>query len=70
MVGSKAPQAWSMFAKDPDPFIFSEIVEFALALAPTTKGQEPFAGIAHLQAYRFIRAMSLIDLGDVQQANR
>lgn len=50
--------------------IFSEIVEFARSLATPAKGQEPFLGIAHLQAYRFIRAIALAEIGDIQQAHK
>ncbi|KAG6900882.1 hypothetical protein C0993_010000 [Termitomyces sp. T159_Od127] len=70
LVGSRSPQTWPNFAKDPDPMIFSEIVEFAMSLATPVKGQEPFLGIAHLQAYRFIRAIALAEIGDIQQAHK
>ncbi|GLB34938.1 putative involved in the initiation of assembly of the COPII coat required for the formation of transport vesicles from the endoplasmic reticulum (ER) and the selection of cargo molecules [Lyophyllum shimeji] len=70
VVGSRNPQTWPGFAKDQDPLIFSEIVEFALSLATPSKGQDAFSGIAHLQAYRFIRATALAEIGDIQQANR
>jgi hypothetical protein len=56
--------------KDPDSLIFSEILEFALSLLPNAKGQEPFHGLPHLQAYRFARAVWLTEMGDVQQASR
>lgn len=58
------------FWKDPDTIILSEIVEFALSLVPSVKGQEPFSGLPHLQAYRLIRALSLAELGYDKQANR
>ncbi|KAF5380963.1 hypothetical protein D9615_003970 [Tricholomella constricta] len=70
LVGSRNPQTYPQFAKDQDPMIFSEIAEFALSLATPPKGQDAFSGITHLQAYRFIRAMSLAEIGDIQQANR
>ncbi|EPQ58106.1 hypothetical protein GLOTRDRAFT_56722 [Gloeophyllum trabeum ATCC 11539] len=70
LVGSPSPQNFTRFGKDHDPIIFSEIAEFALSLAPTTKGQETFAGLPHLQAYRLIRAATLAELGHVQLANR
>lgn len=70
LAGSRSPQAWPNFHKDPDPVIFSEIIEFALSLASPTKGQEPFGGLPHLQAYRFIRAATLAEFGYVQLANR
>ena len=70
MLGSPPPTASPTFYKDPDPIIFSEIVEFAMSLATPAKGQEPFAGLPHLQPYRLIRAACLAELGHVQLANR
>ncbi|PFH54340.1 hypothetical protein AMATHDRAFT_44853 [Amanita thiersii Skay4041] len=70
LVGSKSPIVVPNFIADTDSIIFSEIVEFALSLAATGKGQEPFAGLPHLQAYRFIRAICLAELGEIQLANR
>ncbi|KAM6500508.1 Sec23-binding domain of Sec16 domain containing protein [Amanita muscaria] len=70
LVGSSSPAAVPNFSADLEPIIFSEIVEFALSLSPITKGQEAFAGLPHLQAYRFIRAVSLAEIGEIQLANR
>lgn len=70
LVGSRSPQVMPNFAKDPDPIIFSEIVEFALSLTTPPKGQDVYHGLAHLQAYRFIRATALAEIGDIQLANR
>lgn len=70
LLGSRSPQIWPGFYKDPDPFIFSEIVEFALSLTPTPKGQDVFNGLPHLQVYRLVRAASLAEIGQVQLANR
>ncbi|KAF8628402.1 hypothetical protein AX15_003926 [Amanita polypyramis BW_CC] len=70
LVGSKNPALVPNFTIDPDPIVFSEIVEFALSLSPTAKSQEPFAGLPHLQAYRFIRAISLAEVGEIPLANR
>jgi hypothetical protein len=58
------------FAKDPDPLIFSEVVEFALSLTAPSRGQDPYQGLPHLQPYRFIRAMALAEIGDIQLASR
>lgn len=69
LVGSRGPQSLT-FAKDVDSLIFSEIIEFALSLAPAVKGQEPYMGLPHLQAYRFIRATSLAEIGDINLAHR
>ena len=54
--------------KDPDALILTEILEFAMSLAPASKGQEP--ALSYLQAYRFIRAASLAESGYVQLATR
>ncbi|KAF8636665.1 hypothetical protein AX17_003471 [Amanita inopinata Kibby_2008] len=70
LVGSKSPATLPNFASDLDPIIFSEIVEFALSLAPVGKGQENFSGLPHLQAYRFIKAVGLAEMGEIQVANR
>lgn len=70
LLGGKNPLTYPSFTKDADPFILSEILEFALSLVPVTKGQEPFHGLPHLQAYRFIQALSLAEMGDMQLANR
>jgi COPII coat assembly protein SEC16 len=70
LLGSRSPQATHNFTSDPDPIILSEILEFALSLTPTAKGQEPFGGLAHLQPYRFIRAVHLAEVGDISLANR
>ena len=70
LLGSRNPASWPTFYKDPDPIIFSEILEFALSLTTPAKGQESFNGLPHLQTYRLIRAMSLAEIGQTQQANR
>ncbi|KJA27196.1 hypothetical protein HYPSUDRAFT_75121 [Hypholoma sublateritium FD-334 SS-4] len=67
LVGSKNP---ANVMKDPDALIFSEILEYALSLVTIAKGQEPFHGIPHLQAYRFIKTITLAEVGEVQLANR
>ena len=70
LVGSKGPQLVPAFFKDSDAFIFSEILEYGLSLAPVAKGQEPFSGLPYMQAYRLIRASVLAEFGDIQSANR
>ena len=70
LLGSPPPSLSPTFYKDPDPIIFSEILEFAMSLATPTKGQEPFNGLPHLQPFRLIRATSLAEIGHVQLANR
>lgn len=70
LLGSPSPHTALNALKDPDSIIFTEIVEFALSLVPVAKGQDPFGGLPHLQAYRLIRAVSLVEVGDVAGANR
>ncbi|KAL6309244.1 Sec23-binding domain of Sec16-domain-containing protein [Sparassis latifolia] len=70
LLGSPGPQASPIFAKDPDPIIFTEIAEFALSLATPAKGQDVFTGLPHLQPYRLVRAMCLAEMGHVQLATR
>ncbi|KDQ07949.1 hypothetical protein BOTBODRAFT_59681 [Botryobasidium botryosum FD-172 SS1] len=70
LVGSANPSTTGNFHKDQDPVIFSEIVEFALSLAPVPKGQEPFVGLPHLQPYRLLRAAQLAEMGHVALATR
>lgn len=69
-MGSDCPQKNHGFSRDPDAFILSEILEFALSLRAPTKGQEPFSGFPHLQVYRFVRALQLAELGYVGSAKR
>ena len=70
LVGSASPAVTPTFSKDPDAMILSEIVEFAYSLSTPQKGQEPFPGLPHLQAYKLIRAHQLAELGHVQLATR
>ncbi|PPR08071.1 hypothetical protein CVT24_010532 [Panaeolus cyanescens] len=56
--------------RDSDTIILSEIWEFALSLASPAKGQDAFHGLAHLQAYRLLRAAWLAEIGEVQLAGR
>lgn len=70
LLGSKSPNQSHLFSKDPDAVIFSEILEFALSLIPVAKGQEPFSGLPHLQAYRLMRATQIAETGDIKLANQ
>ncbi|KAI0273647.1 Sec23-binding domain of Sec16-domain-containing protein [Gloeopeniophorella convolvens] len=70
LVGSRGPTASPNFHVDDDAIVFSEIVEFALSLAPQSKNQEPFNGLSHLQSYKLVRAASLAEMGHVQVASR
>ena len=70
LVGGANPLTTPNFWKDPDPIIWTEVAEFALSLATPAKGQEPFGGLPHLQAYKLIRAAYLAEVGHVQAAQR
>jgi hypothetical protein len=70
LIGSRSPHSWPTFSKDTDTIILSEIAEFALSLKSTPKGQEPFHGLPHLQAYKLIRASYLVEIGEIQTASR
>jgi hypothetical protein len=70
LIGSRNPHSWPTFFKDTDTIILSEINEFALSLKSIPKGQEPFHGLPHLQAYKLIRASYLAEIGEIQAASR
>jgi hypothetical protein len=70
LLGGADPQTHVDFYRDQDAIIFSEVLEFALSLATPTKGQEPFHGLPHLQAYKLLRAAALAELGHVKLASR
>ncbi|KAH7914707.1 Sec23-binding domain of Sec16-domain-containing protein [Hygrophoropsis aurantiaca] len=70
LVGARSPHSSPSFAKDFDSIIFSEIAEFAFSLKQPAKGQDPFHGFPHLQAYKMIRASYLMEMGYVQVATR
>lgn len=70
LVGSENPLLKPNFHVEDDPFIFSEVLEFAFSLVPTVKGQDAFSGIPHLQAYRLVQAFRLAEHGYVSLASR
>ncbi|KAG8961249.1 hypothetical protein FRC03_005597 [Tulasnella sp. 419] len=70
LLGSENPLVKPSFHTNIDALIFSEILEFALSLTPVPKGQEPFPGLPHLQPYRLLRAIQLVEVGDITLANR
>ncbi|KAG9002395.1 hypothetical protein FRB93_011512 [Tulasnella sp. JGI-2019a] len=70
LLGSESPDVKTTFHANSDALIFSEILEFALSLTPVVKGQEPFSGVPHLQAYRLLRAIQLTDAGHINLATR
>ncbi|TFK29953.1 hypothetical protein FA15DRAFT_752087 [Coprinopsis marcescibilis] len=69
LLGSRIPHLTPLFSRNPDNFILTEILEFALSLAPVAKGQESFTGVPHLQPYRLLHAASLAELGYIQEAH-
>lgn len=56
------------FRRNVDHIYLTEIVEFALSLAPTPKGVEQFAGLPHLQAFKLLHAYQLAEAGDTAAA--
>ncbi|KAG8849805.1 hypothetical protein FRB96_000628 [Tulasnella sp. 330] len=70
LLGSECPDIKTTFHANADALICSEILEFALSLAPLNKGQEPFSGVPHLQAYRLLRAIQLSEAGHINIATR
>ncbi|KIO26250.1 hypothetical protein M407DRAFT_24465 [Tulasnella calospora MUT 4182] len=70
LVGSENPLLKPNFHVEDDPFIFSEVLEFAFSLVPTVKGQDAFNGIPHLQAYRLVQAFRLAEHGHISLATR
>ncbi|KAH7889677.1 Sec23-binding domain of Sec16-domain-containing protein [Phlebopus sp. FC_14] len=70
LLGSQTSYSGPTSFRDSDPVIFSEIAEFAFSLKAVPKGQEPFHGFPHLQAYKLTRAAYLAEIGQVQAATR
>jgi hypothetical protein len=70
LLGSQSPHVHTAFHRDPDNLILSEVLEFALSLASVPKGQEHFAGLPHLQAYKLVRAWSLSEVGHMSVSKR
>ena len=70
LLGSANPATHPLFRADLSSTLFSEVAEFAMSLLPTVKGQEPFHGIPHLQAYRFWHATCLAEVGEITLAKR
>ncbi|KAH7341112.1 Sec23-binding domain of Sec16-domain-containing protein [Rhizoctonia solani] len=70
LLGTESPSTSRNFEKDDDAIIFTEIAEYAYSLVPTVKGQDAYAGLPHLQAYKLIRAAKLAEMGHVALASR
>ncbi|KIM29016.1 hypothetical protein M408DRAFT_16038 [Serendipita vermifera MAFF 305830] len=70
LFGSANPSKFSTFHTSLQPIILSEIAEYAKSLVPPVKGQEPFQGLQHLQAYRLWYAACLAEMGEVVLAKR
>jgi hypothetical protein len=69
-LGAATPTATSTGGIELESIMLTELVEFAFSLAPAVKGQEPFVGFPHLQAFRLHHANELADAGQVSQAQR
>jgi COPII coat assembly protein SEC16 len=70
LLAAPSAQNHAGFYRDQDAVILSEVLEFALSLATPAKGQEPFHGLPHLQAYKLSRAAALAEVGHVKLASR
>ncbi|KAG8746947.1 Protein transport protein Sec16A [Ceratobasidium sp. 414] len=70
LLGSESPSVSRNFEKDDDAIIFTEIAEYAHSLPQAVKGQEAYAGVPHLQAYKLIRAARLTEMGHLSLATR
>lgn len=70
LVGGAAPSLSSMAGIGLENIMLTELVEFAFSLTPLVKGQEPFAGFPHLQAFRLYHAAQLVDAGLFSQAQK
>lgn len=70
LLGLANPKGSTTFMQDLDGILMTEVLEFAQGLVPAVKGQEPFAGIPHLQAYKLVHAQQLADLGETAKAQR
>lgn len=69
LVGAEVPTRTNS-AVGLESIMLTELVEFAFSLTTLVKGQEPFAGFPHLQAFRLYHANQLVDAGLVSQAQR
>mgnify|MGYP002712869013 CR=1 FL=1 len=65
--GSLPPAA---LLKDMDALLMTEVLEYALALAPTPKGHEAYAGIPALAPYKLALAVVYDELGDAVRAKK
>ncbi|SAM82087.1 related to SEC16-COPII vesicle coat protein required for ER transport vesicle budding [Ustilago bromivora] len=70
LLGLANPKSSTAFLQDLDGILMTEVLEFAQGLVPAAKGQEAFAGIPHLQAYKLVHAQQLADLGETAKAQR
>ncbi|KAJ1032907.1 hypothetical protein NDA16_000186 [Ustilago loliicola] len=70
LLGLANPKGSTAYVQDLDGILMTEVLEFAQGLVPAVKGQEPFAGIPHLQAYKLVHAQQLADLGETAKAQR
>jgi|SRR5258706_1258485 len=70
LFGSEHPAQARSFHTDLLPVALSEVAEYGLSLTPPLKGQEPYPGLPHLQAYRLWHAACLTETGDISLALR
>lgn len=70
LIGADRPMQDFCFRRNVDHIYLTEIVEFALSLAPAPKGTEQFTGLPHLQAYKLLHAYQLAEAGETTAASK
>lgn len=70
LLGANSPEASTLYLRDLDHIMLSEVFEYALSLQPMVKGTETYHGLAFLQPYRLIHAYLLAEMGEVKRAIR
>ncbi|KAF8334307.1 Sec23-binding domain of Sec16-domain-containing protein [Cantharellus anzutake] len=69
LFGCENPATLKNISANYEPINLTEVVEFALSLAPSS-GKDAFAGLPHLQAYKLARALQLAELGYIKEATK
>ncbi|WFC97405.1 hypothetical protein MYAM1_000117 [Malassezia yamatoensis] len=69
-VGSNPEALPAMLLRDLDALIMTEVMEFAMSLRPSKKGESPFTGFSILAPYKLALAMTYDELGDSPRAQK
>lgn len=70
LLGAQDPLQDPISANNLEAILLTEVVEFAFSLVAVAKGQEPYIGLPHLQAYRVLHARHLADTGHHSKAQK